>query len=93
MVYEVRDMRCGCPQCEEYMVHRESGMDMECICPNCGFTCHACKGPGNQIKRNEPVPLEKLLEYDLFEEYYEKNKSDAHLHGCSAELSCAENAI
>lgn len=66
-------MRCGCPHCQTYMVQRESGMDMECICPGCGFICNTCKGTGKQLVRNEPISLEKLLEYDLIEEIYEKN--------------------
>ena len=35
-------MRCGCPNCEAFMIHAEDSDD--CVCPDCGHRCHACLG-------------------------------------------------
>jgi len=61
-------MRCGCPDCDEYMVHAE-GMELGCVCPYCGRRCTACLGTNTVLSperlrslQNDPVFLQQLQE-------------------------------
>ena len=45
-------MRCGCPECEVYMVHAESG-NGACVCPECGWRCDACLGTNTVLTGEE----------------------------------------
>lgn len=65
-------MRCGCPQCGDYMVQTESG-EIRCQCPNCGQSCNACMGAGKALTREDiarlregtmPSPLPEETEAD-----------------------------
>ena len=67
-------MRCGCPDCEDYMVHAE-GMELGCVCPSCGRRCVACLGTNTVLSperlkslKDDPVFLQQLQEdMDTFE--------------------------
>ena len=45
-------MRCGCPQCETYMIQSES-LDMGCVCPQCLYRCRACMGTNTVVSRED----------------------------------------
>lgn len=44
-------MRCACHECDTYMVHSE-GLELGCVCPNCGYRCKACLGTDSVIGRD-----------------------------------------
>ena len=43
-------MRCSCHECDTYMVHAE-GLQLGCVCPNCGYRCKACLGTDSVVSR------------------------------------------
>ena len=43
-------MRCSCHVCDTYMVHSE-GMELGCVCPECGYRCKACLGTNTVLSR------------------------------------------
>lgn len=43
-------MRCGCPACGAYMAQSE-GLEMGCVCPECGTRCKDCLGTNTVISR------------------------------------------
>ena len=44
-------MRCSCQVCDTYMVHSE-GLELGCVCPECGYRCKACLGTDSVISRD-----------------------------------------
>lgn len=44
-------MRCSCHVCDTYMVHSE-GLELGCVCPNCGYRCKACLGTDSVVSRD-----------------------------------------
>lgn len=44
-------MRCSCHVCDTYMVHSE-GLELGCVCPQCGYRCKACLGTDSVISRD-----------------------------------------
>ena len=44
-------MRCSCHVCDTYMVHSE-GIELGCVCPNCGYRCKACLGTDSVVSRD-----------------------------------------
>lgn len=51
-------MRCGCPECDAYMVHAD-GPGLGCVCPYCGYRCTACLGTNSVLSRED---LQRLRE-------------------------------
>ena len=49
-------MRCGCPDCGEYMIQTEGG-EVRCQCPHCSQTCSACMGAGRVFSREDIASL------------------------------------
>ena len=45
-------MRCGCPQCETYMIQSE-GTNFGCVCPECLYRCRACMGTNTVVSRED----------------------------------------
>ena len=43
-------MRCSCHVCGTYMIHSE-GMELGCVCPDCGYRCKACLGTDSVVSR------------------------------------------
>lgn len=43
-------MRCSCHVCDTYMAQSE-GLELGCVCPNCGYRCKACLGTDSVISR------------------------------------------
>ena len=46
-------MRCGCPECGTLMIHEESGRNLCCCCPDCGYRCSACLGTDSVLSRED----------------------------------------
>ena len=44
-------MRCSCHVCDTYMVHSE-GLELGCVCPECGYRCKACLGTDTVVSRD-----------------------------------------
>lgn len=44
-------MRCSCHQCDTYMAQSE-GLELGCVCPNCGYRCKACLGTNSVVSRD-----------------------------------------
>ena len=44
-------MRCSCHVCDTYMVHSE-GLELGCVCPQCGYRCKACLGTDSVVGRD-----------------------------------------
>ena len=51
-------MRCGCPECDAYMVHAD-GPELGCVCPYCGYRCTACLGTNSVLSHED---LQRLRE-------------------------------
>ena len=52
-------MRCGCPECGQWMVHAETSLEGHCACSECGYTCRDCLGvnsAGFPYKREKGAP-------------------------------------
>lgn len=66
-------MRCSCHVCDTYMTHSE-GMEMGCVCPECGYRCKACLGTDSVISREN---LKKLADNPAFlNSLFEENEED-----------------
>ena len=44
-------MRCSCHVCDTYMAQSE-GLELGCVCPNCGYRCKACLGTNSVVGRD-----------------------------------------
>ena len=53
-------MRCSCHECGTYMVQSE-GLELGCVCPECGYRCKACLGTDTVVSRDDL----KKLKYDV----------------------------
>ena len=43
-------MRCSCHVCDTYM-NQSEGIELGCVCPECGYRCKACLGTNSVISR------------------------------------------
>ena len=60
-------MRCSCHNCDTYMVHSE-GLEMGCVCPECGYRCKACLGTNSVVSREDlsRLAFDPQLMQDIF---------------------------
>ena len=60
-------MRCSCHVCDTYMVQSE-GLELGCVCPQCGYRCKACLGTDSVVGRDALNRLkdDALLMRDIF---------------------------
>ena len=77
-------MRCSCHVCDTYMVHSE-GLELGCVCPQCGYRCKACLGTNSVISRdslksiqNNPVIMQDIIA--SFEDFDEEPDPDADFY-------------
>lgn len=65
-------MRCSCHNCDTYMVHSE-GLELGCVCPQCGYRCKACLGTDTVVGRDALRGLKDnaLLMRDIFSSFEE----------------------
>ena len=63
-------MRCSCHNCDTYMVHSE-GLELGCVCPQCGYRCKACLGTNSVVCREALSGLKDnaLLMQDIFSSF------------------------
>ena len=63
-------MRCSCHICDTYMVHSE-GLELGCVCPQCGYRCKACLGTNSVVSRDALAGLKDnaLLMQDIFSSF------------------------
>ena len=60
-------MRCSCHECGTYM-NQSEGLELGCVCPECGYRCKACLGTDSVVSRdklkslaNDPAFLNELF--------------------------------
>jgi len=60
-------MRCSCHLCGTYMVQSE-GLELGCVCPDCGYRCKACLGTDSVVSRDALKGLvnNEMLMRDIF---------------------------
>lgn len=60
-------MRCSCHVCDTYMVQSE-GLELGCVCPQCGYRCKACLGTDSVVGREALGALKDnaLLMQEIF---------------------------
>ena len=60
-------MRCACHVCDTYMVHSE-GLELGCVCPECGYRCKACLGTDSVISREslKNIQYNPVVMQDIF---------------------------
>ena len=80
-------MRCSCHKCDTYMVHSE-GLELGCVCPNCGYRCKACLGTDSVISKdslkgiaNNPTIMRDIMTSFDREEAPEQAYDDEPEHG------------
>lgn len=61
-------MRCSCHECGTYM-NQSEGLELGCVCPQCGYRCKACLGTNSVVSRGDlktlaanPAFLQELFE-------------------------------
>ena len=45
-------MRCSCHDCGTYM-NQSEGLELGCVCPECGYRCKACLGTNSVVSRDK----------------------------------------
>ena len=65
-------MRCSCHVCDTYM-NQSEGLELGCVCPNCGYRCKACLGTDSVIGRESLDALKDnaLLMREIFSSFEE----------------------
>ena len=60
-------MRCSCHECGTYM-NQSEGLELGCVCPECGYRCKACLGTDSVVSRESLKDLEfnDTLMRDIF---------------------------
>ena len=63
-------MRCSCHVCDTYMVQSE-GLELGCVCPQCGYRCKACLGTNSVVGRESLGALKDnaLLMREIFSSF------------------------
>ncbi len=69
-------MRCGCPQCHILMIQSE-GDQKDCVCPECGFRCHACQGTDTVLSPQQLRACAAELEHALVHQFLQDNPGEA----------------
>ena len=75
-------MRCSCHECGTYMVQSE-GLELGCVCPECGYRCKACLGTDSVVSReglknlvyNDTLMRDIFTSFDDSEDGPEKDPS------------------
>ncbi len=60
-------MRCSCHVCDTYM-NQSEGLELGCVCPNCGYRCKACLGTNSVVSRDalKDLASDPALMRDIF---------------------------
>lgn len=70
-------MRCACHECDTYMVHSE-GLELGCVCPNCGYRCKACLGTDSVVSRDglKAIQFDPDIMRDIFTSFDAPEETD-----------------
>ena len=70
-------MRCSCHVCDTYM-NQSEGLELGCVCPNCGYRCKACLGTNSVVGRESLKDLKDnaLLMQDILNSFDEAGAAD-----------------
>ena len=62
-------MRCSCHECGTYMAQSE-GIELGCVCPECGYRCKACLGTNSVVSREalKQLQFDSTLLSDIYDE-------------------------
>lgn len=62
-------MRCSCHACGTYM-NQSEGLELGCVCPECGYRCKACLGTDSVVSRSDLKTLASDAAFlrDIFED-------------------------
>ena len=55
-------MRCSCHDCGTYM-NQSEGIELGCVCPECGYRCKACLGTNSVVSRDKLKALANNPEF------------------------------
>ena len=68
-------MRCACHVCDTYMVHSE-GLELGCVCPNCGYRCKACLGTDSVVGRDslKNLQFDPAIMDDIFTSFDDEDQ-------------------
>ena len=60
-------MRCSCHECGTYM-NQSEGLELGCVCPECGYRCKACLGTDSVVSREalKDLVFNEALMRDIF---------------------------
>ena len=77
-------MRCSCHVCDTYM-NQSEGLELGCVCPNCGYRCKACLGTDSVISRDrlKAIADNPVIMQDLaasFEDFDDDYDPDAEFY-------------
>ena len=63
-------MRCSCHVCDTYM-NQSEGLELGCVCPNCGYRCKACLGTDSVVSREglKDLVFNTQLMQDIFSSF------------------------
>ena len=63
-------MRCSCHVCDTYM-NQSEGLELGCVCPNCGYRCKACLGTDSVVSREglKDLVFNTQLMRDIFSSF------------------------
>ncbi len=65
-------MRCGCPECGNFMIHSER--DNACVCPECLYRCYACQGTGTALSREAVLAMKGVQNIKTTEERMQQER-------------------
>ena len=71
-------MRCSCHVCDTYMNHSE-GLELGCVCPECGYRCKACLGTNTVLSREalKRLAFDPRFSGEAIAQQFEQAEEDA----------------
>jgi len=71
-------MRCSCHVCDTYM-NQSEGLELGCVCPNCGYRCKACLGTDSVISRDSLKSIQNnaVIMQDILKSFEDEDAFDA----------------
>ena len=70
-------MRCSCHVCDTYMVQSE-GLELGCVCPDCGYRCTDCLGTKTLISRETLLRIVEIYGIGKIQPY-DQQRIDHHI--------------
>lgn len=71
-------MRCSCHVCDTYMTHSE-GLELGCVCPECGYRCKACLGTNTVLSREalKNLAFDPRFSNEMIAQHFEQAEEEA----------------